>query len=158
VSDKKPLISAFLSALFPGAGQCYNEEVIKGRVLFICFVSLSIICYITSGITRLTFALAVFIVWISIVVDAYKTAQQSGKPLEWYYNTAYVVSMLLLVGPIALPLLWRSYRFSKIAKIVWTSVVIAAFLFVFIIPQILSWLIRQSPELEEILKQSGIQI
>ena len=155
---KKPWLAASLSLLLPGAGQYYNNEAIKSLVISGSFILLYLLGIFSSGLTKLSLFIAVFIVWTSAVTDAYQTAKHSGKPLEWYYNPAYVVSMLVLVGPLALPLLWKSSRFSKTAKIIWTSVVTAALLAVFFIPPLLSWLIHQSPGLEELLRQSGIAI
>ena len=41
----------------------------------------------------------------------------------WYYGRAFVLSMLfLVVGPLALPLLWRSPRFGIKSKVIITVV------------------------------------
>lgn len=49
------------------------------------------------------------------------------KP-KWYHNVWFVLFMLspFALGPFALPLLWKSPRFSRNAKIVLTVVTLAA--------------------------------
>ena len=56
------------------------------------------------------------LIWLSAIVDAYKVAKSAGQAAEFYYAKAYVVAMLLLVGPLALPLLWQSPNFSNTAR------------------------------------------
>jgi hypothetical protein len=42
----------------------------------------------------------------------------------WYFKTSALVSSFLLVGPLALPLLWLNPRFSKNKKIIWTILIL----------------------------------
>jgi len=58
----------------------------------------------------LTAALALLLLWLSAIIDAYKSPSRR-QAAEFYYAKAYVVAMLLLVGPLALPLLWKSPNF-----------------------------------------------
>ena len=51
-------------------------------------------------------------------------------------NRTFVIAMLVFVGPLGLPLLWFSPRFSKTTKIV-TSV--AYFLFTIVFPLAMAW-------------------
>ena len=44
----------------------------------------------------------------------------------WYFTTAFLVTALLTVGPLALPLLWLNPRYTTTQKILWTVVVSAA--------------------------------
>lgn len=92
--------------------------------------------------------------WVSAIVDAYKTARTSGQPFDWYYRVPYVVAMLLLVGPLALPLLWRGPYFSRFARWAWTIVVIGGVLLFLAMPYLLSWLIQQVPDLGESLRKN----
>ena len=40
---------------------------------------------------------------------------------KWYYSRAFIlVSLFVLVGPLGLPLLWKSPQFSKQAKVMLT--------------------------------------
>ena len=45
---------------------------------------------------------------------------------RWYHSVGFVLLMLFVVlGPLGLPLLWKSPRFSQVAKIALTVVVVA---------------------------------
>ena len=47
-------------------------------------------------------------------------------PLKWYYRPVWVLILLFLVlGPLALPYLWRSPSFSRRLKVVLTVLVVA---------------------------------
>jgi TM2 domain-containing membrane protein YozV len=155
---KKTLIALLFSLVVPGLGQLYNAEPAKGLIIAgVCF-TLALGTYWLSGLTRISLALALLIIWISATLDAYKTAKSFGQPLEWYYRVPYVVTMLLLVGPLALPLLWRSPYFSLLARWVWTTVVIGAVLLFALTPYLLSWLLHQMPELKTLFDQAGIHL
>ena len=45
---------------------------------------------------------------------------------KWYYSTAAIVIGLLVVGPLALPLVWANPKYKVITKVIITIVVIAA--------------------------------
>jgi len=154
---KNPWIAASLSVV-PGAGQLYNQQQTKGLVLLgSCAALLGLTAWL-SGLSRITAALALFVVWTSAIVDAYKTAQMSGQPLDWYYRRPYVVAMLLLIGPVALPLLWRSPHFSTAARWTWTVLVVGVVILFVATPYLLQGLLQQMPELQTILRQSGVPL
>jgi len=44
---------------------------------------------------------------------------------KWYHATSFVILMLLIVGPFALPLIWFNPRYKPLVKIIATVVVIA---------------------------------
>ena len=120
-----------LSALIPGLGQIYNREIKKGLILFGSSLSLGLLSYWLGGFNRFAMALALLLLWVSAAVDAYQSAQTSGRGADFYYRKTYVVTMLLLVGPLALPLLWQSPNFSRTGRWLWTITVVgAALLFV----------------------------
>ncbi len=121
---KDPRLALFYSAVVPGLGQIYLGERAKGWTL-LCMgagVAVSLIvshtavaCFLMGGIY--------LAVMIPAAWDAFQTA--SGRPRTFVGDTIpYVIVMLLLVGPFAIPLLWQSRKFSSLAKIVWTIVVI----------------------------------
>jgi TM2 domain-containing membrane protein YozV len=157
-TKKNPAFALLLSCVVPGLGQMYNAERSKGLVLFLACASLGGLAVWLSGLNRLTFGMTVVVLWLSGIVDAYKTAASSGLMLDWYYRPAYVTTMLLLVGPLALPLLWRSSYFSRSARYVWTTIVVAGVLLLLAIPYLLSWLVRFIPELETTLRNAGIDL
>ena len=140
---RRPLLALALSVLVPGLGQLYNGEVGKGLVIIGSCLGLGLLIYWQSGLNRITFALALLLVWISAIADAYKSAQAFGQPADFYYRKAYVVSLLLLVGPFALPLLWRSPYFSRTARWTWTVIVVGAALLFILTPYLTSWALGQ---------------
>ena len=140
---RRPLLALALSVLVPGLGQFYNREVGKGLVIIGSCLGLGLLIYWQAGLNRITFALALLLVWISAIADAYKSAQAFGQPADFYYRKAYVVSLLLLVGPFALPLLWRSPYFSRTARWTWTVIVVGAALLFILTPYLTSWALGQ---------------
>lgn len=44
---------------------------------------------------------------------------------KWYYSTSTIVIALMVVGPFALPLVWRNPKYKPITKLIITIVVIA---------------------------------
>lgn len=49
--------------------------------------------------------------------------QKTGKTGKWYYSIPFVILELLLFGPFALPVLWKSNKFSSLAKAIITLIV-----------------------------------
>lgn len=139
-AGKKPIIALILSLILPGLGQAYNREVEKGVIIAGACLLLAVAFPWLSGLGRVSVALTLLVIWVSAVLDAYKTAQLSGRPLDWYYRVPYVVTMLLLVGPLALPLLWRSPYFSRLARWIWTAVIALNLLLLGATPYLLRWL------------------
>ena len=115
--------------MVPGLGQLYLGERAKGWTL---------LCMAAGVVVSLIFSHTMFAcvlmgaIYLAVMVpaasDAFQTA--SGRPRTFTADTVpYVIAMLLLVGPFAIPLLWQSARFSKPAKIAWTvGVILIAFL------------------------------
>ena len=53
---------------------------------------------------------------------------EAGRPkpkTKWYYSTSAIVIGLLVVGPFALPLVWKNPKYKVITKVIITIVVIA---------------------------------
>ena len=136
-----------LSLIVPGLGQIFNQESKKGFIILASCLGLGLITYWISGLNKVTIALALILLWSSAVVDAYKVAQSSDQPSDFYYRKPYVIAMLLLVGPLALPLLWQSPHFSRLARWTWTVVVVAAVVMFLATPYLLSWLAKQGAQL-----------
>ena len=136
-----PFIAVILSTIVPGSGQIYNGDVKKGWLILGSCVSLATLTYWIEGLNKITFALAFLLLWLSAIVDAYKVARTSGQESEFYYRKAYVVTMLLLVGPLALPLLWQSPNFTRMSHWVWTVIVVGAVLLFIGTPYLVTWLI-----------------
>jgi len=60
---------------------------------------------------------------------------------EFSYRRTYMVVMLLLVGPLALPLLWQSPNLSTVARWIWTMIVVGVVLLFIGTPYLAKWLI-----------------
>jgi hypothetical protein len=144
-APKKPVIAAVLSAIVPGSGQIYSQEVKKGLLIFGSCLSLGLLSYWISGLNKISILLALLLLWISAVIDAYKAAKASRQQADFYYRRPYVVAMLLLLGPLALPLLWQSPNFSRNARWIWTIIVIGGALLFVSTPYLMNWLIRPVP-------------
>ena len=46
------------------------------------------------------------------------------QPEKWYFKTISLIVSILLVGPFALPLVWKNKRFSRNTKIIITAIVL----------------------------------
>lgn len=46
------------------------------------------------------------------------------KEIPWYFRTSWLVIVFLSIGPLALPLLWFNFRFSRKTKIIITIIVV----------------------------------
>jgi TM2 domain-containing membrane protein YozV len=145
-ASKSPLIALMLSAVVPGLGQIYNQEVRKGLVIFGSALSLGLLSYWISGLNKISMLLALLLLWISAIADAYKVAKTSGQAADFYYRRPYVVAMLLLAGPLALPLLWQSPYFSPTARWTWSLIVVGGVLLFLTTPYLMNWLIRQAAQ------------
>lgn len=143
--QSNPWVALLLSALLPGLGQIYNRELAKGLVIFASALSLGLISYWVSGMNGISTALALLLLWMSAAVDAYKIAKSAGQAAGFYYQKSFVVAMLLLVGPLALPLLWQSPNFSRAGRWLWTALVVAVALLFVAMPYLLEWLVSELP-------------
>src|SRR5258706_14447547 len=114
-TQTKPLIALLLSAVIPGAGQIYNGEAKKGWVILACCLSLGAFTYWLAGLNKITIVLALLLLWLSAMVDAYRVAKTTGQAPAVYYAKTYVVTMLVLVGPVAPPLAGQIPKFTSSA-------------------------------------------
>lgn len=146
-----PLSSLMLSMIVPGLGQIFNRETKKGFIILTSCLGLGLLTYSLSGLNAVSIALALILLWSSAIVDAYKVAKASGQPSDFYLHKPYVVVMLLLVGPLALPLLWQSPYFSRFARWTWTAIIAAAVAMFIATPYLMNWVIKQAPELRALL-------
>jgi TM2 domain-containing membrane protein YozV len=147
-----PLVALVLSLIVPGLGQIYNRDFAKGLVVFGLCLGLGLLTYGLSGLNKITAALALVVIWISAITEAYMIAKASGQPIDFYYHAPYVIAMLLLVGPLALPLLWRSPHFSRFARWCWTILVVAAALLFVLTPYFMNCFINHDPQLAPTLR------
>lgn len=149
----------FLSLLIPGLGQLYSGERSKGIALLCISLGIGFGLGVAiagppafrSKVTVVMLAVVYLLVWIPTSIDAFQQAAGNTQTLLSGDRPWYVIVMLLTVGPMALPLLWQSQRFSKMAKIIWSVLIIlvallAIMLTVFIGPAV-ERLLSSSPSL-----------
>jgi uncharacterized membrane protein YvbJ len=60
------------------------------------------------------------------LIDAELKRMKRGGDGKWYHRTPTLVISILLIGPLALPLVWFNPRYSITTKIIATIVVVAA--------------------------------
>ena len=144
---KSPITALVLSVIVPGLGQIFNEEKKKGLVIFgscLAFMQLRL------GPNRVGYKGT-----LQTLADTIKLLFKEGfvpdASDKFLFNFApilvIVVAMLLLVGPLAFPLLWQSPQFSRFARWTWTVIVVTAALMFVVTPYLMSWLIKQAPDM-----------
>ncbi len=130
-----------LSLLLPGLGHTYNREITKGAVIFGFALSLAALSLVIPGLSKVTALLALLLLWASAAIDAYQMAKVAGQPREFYYRKTFVVAMLFLIGPLALPLLWQSPNFTRIARWLWSILVVGVALLFLATPYLLKGIV-----------------
>ncbi len=74
-------------------------------------------------------------------IDGSDRGAATGK---WYYSTGVIVIGLLVVGPFALPLVWKNPKYKVITKVVITIVVIVVTIWLcYLVGQMYQQLIKQ---------------
>jgi hypothetical protein len=129
--NRSRIAAAGLSCLLPGLGQWFTGQPAQGLALICIDLGIGVNFLLSSSaIGRGLLALVYFSVAITAAIDAYRAAgPDAGQSRAG--SVPYVVLMLFIVGPFAIPMLWASPGFSRRAKIIWTVVVIAvALLFI----------------------------
>jgi len=140
-ASSNPQIALLYSVLLPGLGQIYNRDTTKGLIIFGSAAGLGILGFWFSGFNRFAMLLALLLLWVSAATDAFQMAKHAGKAAEFYYRKPFIVTMLLLVGPLALPLLWKSTNFSPTARWLWTVLVVSVALLFIATPYLLKGIV-----------------
>lgn len=147
---KDPRLAFFYSLIVPGLGQLYLDERAKGWTLLCMAVGAVVGLIVNHSVVACLLMGGIYLaVMIPAALDAFRTA--SGHPRKFVSNTVpYVIMMLLVIGPFAIPLLWQSDKFSKVAKIAWTlGIILIAFLAVTVT-------VFLAPVLEQFVKEGGM--
>lgn len=154
-------LAACLSFFLPGLGQwLINRDRAKGISLICMSAGVWISFYLSlagppllrSRLTAIFMTLIYLFIWIPAVNDAFRFAQGFDSSLLSGRNRGYVILMLVMIGPLALPMLWQSERFSLFAKRLWTFAVVAIFI---ICTALILFVV---PEMVRILEQYGIDL
>jgi TM2 domain-containing membrane protein YozV len=146
---KDPRLALFYSVVFPGLGQLYLGERAKGWTLLCMGAGVVVSLIISHTVIALFLMGGIYLaVLIPAASDAFQAA--SGRPRTFTADTVpYVIVMLLMIGPFAIPLLWQSIKFSNRAKVLWTVLVILIALLGIAV------MTFAASSLEQILKQAG---
>ena len=136
MTNRSAALAACASLLIPGLGQLYNGERAKGLAVLCMDIGIGLGIALAlwgpprlrSAFTAILLGFIYLFVWIPAIIDAHQHASGAARPLLSGEKVWYVILMLLTIGPGALPLLWQSRRFSRIAKILWSSMVVLIFL------------------------------
>ena len=86
---RNPVLSGVLSAIVPGTGQIYNQDVIKGWIVLFLFLLLA--GTLLGGLA----------VWVYGIVDAYLVAEKINrgvKRLKLERKLAYATASSLICG------------------------------------------------------------
>ena len=117
--------AAALSCFLPGLGQWFAGQPAQGVALICIDLGVAVNALLSrSAIGRIMLALVYLSVMITAAIDAWQAAGPSTRKSRGG-SVPYVVLMLFIVGPFAIPMLWASPGFSRYAKVVWTAVVVA---------------------------------
>jgi len=57
-------------------------------------------------------------------LDESRRPSAPGNTIPWYYRTTFIVISVCCVGPLALPLIWFCPQATRIAKAVWTVLIL----------------------------------
>jgi len=98
---QSPIYAAVFSLLFPGLGQYYNNEIIKGLVCLLAFIALSLL-YEPLGL----------VVNIVAAIEAYITSKKIMA--EGYVSKIFVKCIILLAALFVVGFLWGLFAFHFI--------------------------------------------
>lgn len=122
-------LACLLSVLAPGLGQMYLGARGKGLALLCITCGIGVSLIVHQGLIHSILMAVIYVsVMIPAAMDAYRVAD--GGPQAFQQDPVfYVILMLFLAGPFAIPLLWQSSKFTRNAKILWTLLVMGISLF-----------------------------
>ena len=106
---KNPRAAFFLSLAVPGLGQLYLNEKAKGISLFCIAAGIVISLVMSHSLIAVILIGPLYLFsMVPAALDAYQTA--AGKPRRFKSDSVlYVIIMLLVVGPFAVPIFWTVF-------------------------------------------------
>ena len=70
------------------------------------------------------------------------------QKVKWYYQTWTLIVAFLVIGPFALPLLWKNPQYSRFTKILWTFIIVGGTIYLTVVTgQLIQYLIKQIQQL-----------
>lgn len=150
--EEKKRLAVWLSILLPGAGHLYLGERRGGIALLCVTVSLllGIIVSLAGPAPLRSPATAVLLLLPYAMLSLPSARSVRNDPGPPPASRGYLLVMLAVAGPMALPLLWQSDAFSRAGKIVWTVLVIA------IVVIAVCAIVVAGPMIEELARQAPV--
>ncbi len=151
-NDGNKALAALLTVVLPGAGHLYLGDR-RGGVALLC-VSVSVLAGIAVSVAgpaafRSTVTAVLLLVpYAMLAVPAARAVGTGTTETPGNQSRGYLLVMLAVAGPMALPLLWQSSAFSRTGKIAWTVVVVAIVLIA------VYAIIVAGPIIEEMMQQA----
>ena len=99
VDSKSPALAIILSVIFPGAGQLYNKQFLKGILFQVGY-------FVSAFVGLFTLFIPTLIAWVLIIYEAYYVSDKMNKreiPLE--NPTAGEIILFILFWPIVFTVL-----------------------------------------------------
>jgi len=130
MTRKKSVLLVLILSIIPGLPQLYLGKFRKAVTLLIISVGVTVTFIFSGYYTVRTLMILVYSVTvIPACLESYQLAKYGKNTIDtgarWY-----VILLLFTTGFTAVPLLWRSDRFSRKGKIFWTGfVTLGAILF-----------------------------
>lgn len=144
---KKSVLLAVILSFVPGLAQIYLGNIKKGLFLLIITAGIFLTVILSkSYLMKLIMSGIYFVAFAPALAESYQIARYGRSRIDtearWYINI-----MLFTTGFSALPLLWGSKNFSKVAKIAWT-VAVPTFATIYVL-----FLVRFWDRLEQLLRK-----
>lgn len=80
MSQKNPIIALLLSFLFPGVGQIYNGQILKGAIILVAYFG---IIFLAIALSFFLIGICLFVVpviiWLYAMYDAYTSANKINR-------------------------------------------------------------------------------
>lgn len=144
-----PSRAVLLSIVLPGLGQWASGQRAKGFAYASSAVGCGVLfviatigpAHMRSWLTQLMLGATYPLIWIPAVVDAARgdaPAMPSLATHAWY-----PVLMVLMIGAMAVPLVWQCPRLSRGAKVVWSTIGIVNSLLFLVVLAVLGPLLQQ---------------
>ena len=90
--QRKPWLAAFLSSLFPGIGQFYNRQVLKG----IAFIAVTVAAFILQAVFAPLF-IFVLLVYLIGIKDAFDSAEALNGSGDRFFRQERAIVLLIVV-------------------------------------------------------------
>ncbi len=120
----RPWIAGFLSLMLPGLGQLYLGRRTEAIGPLCVVVAAAVASHIFNSVST---TIMMEVIYGATALPSARDAFRAAKGLDVRASTqavGYVIPMLFMAGPLALPLLWQTPQLSQRAKIIWTMVVV----------------------------------